>query len=112
MDDFRTTLFIGGLVWGLTTRMNPLMSRAEDLLSSSRVRALPSREKVIYETLTSGGRDQRSLQIILVTQTRCHTQRPYLTESCMVLQMCIMALRMTGSLVGSTWCLQETNNPP
>lgn len=27
----------------------------------------------------------------------------------MVLQMCIMALRMTGSLVGSTWCLQETN---
>lgn len=26
----------------------------------------------------------------------------------MVLQMCSMALRMTGSLVSSSWCLQET----
>lgn len=33
---------------------------------------------------------------------------PYLTESCMVLQMCSMALRMTGSLVSSTWCLHNT----
>lgn len=51
--------------WGrgvLTTRMNPLMSRAEDLFSSSRVRALPSREKVISETPTSSGRDQQPLQ--------------------------------------------------
>lgn len=36
------------------------MSRAEDLFSSSRVRALPSREKVIYETLTPSGRDQQT----------------------------------------------------
>lgn len=36
-------------------------------------------------------------------------QMPYLTESCIVLQICSMALRMTGSLVGSTWFLRETN---
>lgn len=35
-----------------------------------------------------------------------HKRIPYLTESCMVLQMCSMALRITGSLVSSTWCLK------
>lgn len=44
----------------------------------------------------------------MTTITHTHTQAAYLTESCMVLQMCNMALRMTGSLVGSTWCLQRT----
>lgn len=60
-------------ILGLTTRMNPLMSSAEDLFSSSRVRALPSREKVIYETLTSSGRAQQSLEVTRVTLSRTHT---------------------------------------
>lgn len=37
-------------------------------------------------------------------------QSSHLTESCMVLQTWSRALRMTGSRVGSCWCLRGTDN--
>lgn len=55
--------------WSLTMRMNPLMSRAEDLFSSSRVRALRGRQEVIRKGLTTSQRDQDSQEITTGTQT-------------------------------------------
>lgn len=77
-------------------RMKPMISRAKDLFSSSRVRALQDKEK--NKCVTA----QTQLKRLYNT----HKRIPYLTESCMVLQMCSMALRITGSLVSSTWCLK------
>lgn len=53
------------------------------------------------ETTTLSHRYESSIRLY-----NTHKRIPYLTESCMVLQMCSMALRITGSLVSSTWCLK------
>lgn len=53
------------------------------------------------ETTTLSHRYKSSIRLY-----NTHKRIPYLTESCMVLQMCSMALRITGSLVSSTWCLK------
>lgn len=73
-----------------------MMSRARDLFSSSRVRALGEQ------------RGRGSSKHRTPASVHTHEQAAYLTESCMVLQMCNMALRMTGSLVSSTWFLQKS----
>lgn len=45
------------------------------------------------------------LSVFMIQKLESLAQLTHLTESCMVLQMCSRALSMTGSLVGSCWCL-------
>ena len=86
---------LGGNIWNPTRGVGGSGQRKERLDLPSQIQTLISSRKLTNKHP-------------IIRRMITHKQT-YLTESCMVLQMCNMALRITGSLVSSNWCLQDAS---